>query len=293
MREKTHYPVANYPVARHPVAIVGAGPGDPDLLTVKALRLLGEADAVVYDRLVSAEVRALIPAGAMQVFVGKSSNCHPTPQDEINDLIVRLARGGRRVVRLKGGDPFVFGRGSEEAEYLALHGISASRSCLASPPPPAAPARPESRSPTGGWRPACASSPGIDASDGDLDLNWASLADPETTLVVYMGLANLTTIRDRLIAAGLPAETPVAAIANGTTREERICCCVLADLPRPGPGLRISNGARAVRDWPGGYPGRVMGHGWGHRRPPALRHRGNPRIRGRPWLTGGSGSQSG
>ena len=215
---------------QHPVAIVGAGPGDPDLLTVKALRLLGDADAVVYDRLVSADVRALIPAGAMQVFVGKSSNCHPTPQDEINDLIVRLARGGRRVVRLKGGDPFVFGRGSEEAEYLALHGIpfeivpgiTAASGCASAAGIPLT-----HRGLATGVRFVT----GHRCRDGDLDLNWASLADPETTLVVYMGLANLPTIRDRLIAAGLPAETPVAAIANGTTSEERICCCVLADLP--------------------------------------------------------------
>ena len=215
---------------QHPVAIVGAGPGDPDLLTVKALRLLGDADAVVYDRLVSADVRALIPVGAMQVFVGKSSNCHPTPQDEINDLIVRLARGGRRVVRLKGGDPFVFGRGSEEAEYLALHGIpfeivpgiTAASGCASAAGIPLT-----HRGLATGVRFVT----GHRCRDGDLDLNWDSLADPETTLVVYMGLANLPTIRDRMIAAGLPAETPVAAIANGTTSEERICCCVLADLP--------------------------------------------------------------
>ena len=216
--------------ARYPVAIVGAGPGDPELLTLKALRLLGEADAVVYDRLVSGEIRKLIPPGAMQVFVGKASNCHPTPQDEINDLIVRLARGGRRVVRLKGGDPFVFGRGSEEAEYLSLHGI------------------PFEIVPGITAASGCASAAGIPLThrglatgvrfvtghrrhDDELDLNWSSLADPDTTLVVYMGLANLTTIRDRLIAAGLPAETPAAAIANGTTPEERICCCKLADLP--------------------------------------------------------------
>ena len=220
MREKTHYPVA----------IVGAGPGDPDLLTVKALRLLGDADAVVYDRLVSAEVRALIPAGAMQVFVGKARNSHPTPQDEINELIVRLARAGRRVVRLKGGDPFVFGRGSEEAEYLALHGvpfeivpgITAASGCASAAGIPLT-----HRGLATGVRFVT----GHRCRDGELDLNWSSLADPDTTLVVYMGLANLATIRDRLIAAGLPAETPAAAIANGTTPDERVCCCTLAELP--------------------------------------------------------------
>ena len=216
--------------AIRPVAIIGAGPGDPELLTVKAMRLLREADAVVYDRLVSDAVRDFIPAGAMQVFVGKSRNNHPTPQDEINDLIVRLARGGHRVVRLKGGDPFVFGRGSEEAEYLALHGI------------------PVAIVPGITAASGCASAAGIPLThrglatgvrfvtghrcrDGELDLNWASLADPETTLVVYMGLANLPTIRDRLIAAGLPGTTPAAAIASGSTPDERICCTTLAGLP--------------------------------------------------------------
>ncbi len=220
MRDKTPYPVT----------IVGAGPGDPDLLTVKALRLLGEADAVVYDRLVSAEVRALIPTGAMQVFVGKARNSHPTPQDEINDLIVRLARAGRRVVRLKGGDPFVFGRGSEEAEYLAMHGIpfeivpgiTAASGCASAAGIPLT-----HRGLATGVRFVT----GHRCRDAELDLNWSSLADPETTLVVYMGLANLAKIRDRLISAGLPAETPAAAIANGTTPDERICCCTLADLP--------------------------------------------------------------
>ena len=220
MREKTQFPVA----------IVGAGPGDPDLLTVKALRLLGDADAVVYDRLVSKEVRALIPAGAMQVFVGKSRNSHPTPQDEINDLIVRLARAGRRVVRLKGGDPFVFGRGSEEAEYLAQHGvafdivpgITAASGCASAAGIPLT----HRRLATG-----VRFVTGHRCDGAELDLNWTSLADPDTTLVVYMGLANLATIRDRLIAAGLPAETPAAAIANGTTPDERIVCCTLAELP--------------------------------------------------------------
>ncbi|NNG03520.1 MAG: uroporphyrinogen-III C-methyltransferase [Inquilinus sp.] len=230
MREQTRYPVA----------IVGAGPGDPELLTVKALRLLGDADAVVYDRLVSAEVRALIPAGAMQVFVGKASNCHPTPQDEINDLIVRLARGGRRVVRLKGGDPFVFGRGSEEAEHLALHGvafevvpgITAASGCASAAGIPLT-----HRGLATGVRFVT----GHRSHDGDLDLNWSSLADPETTLVVYMGLANLPTIRDRLIEAGLPAETPAAAIACGTTPDERICGGMLADLPE----LALAEGLKA------------------------------------------------
>lgn len=220
MREQTPYPVA----------IVGAGPGDPELLTIKALRLLGEAEAVIYDRLVSPEVRALIPVGAMQVFVGKASNNHPTPQDEINDLIVKLARSGRRVVRLKGGDPFVFGRGSEEAEYLAAHGIpfqvvpgiTAASGCASAAGIPLT-----HRGLATGVRFVT----GHRCGDADLDLNWPALADPDTTLVVYMGLANLATIRDRLIGVGLPAETPAAAIACGTTPEQRICCCALADLP--------------------------------------------------------------
>jgi uroporphyrin-III C-methyltransferase len=212
------------------VYLVGAGPGDPELLTVKAARLLERADAVVYDRLVGDGVLDLVPRGAMRVFVGKASSAHHLRQEEINDLLLRLARPGRVVVRLKGGDPFVFGRGSEEAAHLARHGvpfavipgITAAAGCAAAAGIPLT-----HRGVATGVRFLT----GHCRAGAGLDLNWQSLADPRTTLVVYMGLANLPEICARLIAAGLPAETPAAAIASGTTPEEKVCAAPLSDLP--------------------------------------------------------------
>jgi uroporphyrin-III C-methyltransferase len=204
---------------RGKVYIVGAGPGDPELLTVKAQRLIGEADAVVYDRLVAREIIDLIPTGVMRIDVGKRAGLHPVPQDQINALLVRLAASGRRVVRLKGGDPFTFGRGGEEAESLAEAGLafevvpgitSASGSAAALGIPLTHRGVATSlRYITGHCR-----------SDAELDFDWQGLADPDTTLVVYMGLANIGQIVGRLVAAGLPQDTPVAAVANGTTSRQ-------------------------------------------------------------------------
>ncbi len=213
-----------------PVYIVGAGPGDPDLLTVKAMRLLKEADVVVYDRLVSDGILDLVPPGATRIFAGKAARDHFMPQDEINDLLVSLAKSGRRAVRLKGGDPFIFGRGSEEALYLAKHnvafeivpGITASAGCGAYAGIPLTHRGMATgvRFVTGHCR------------DGvHLDLNWKSLADPETTLVIYMGLINIQKISDELINAGLPADTPAGAIERGTTADQRTILTTLADLP--------------------------------------------------------------
>jgi uroporphyrin-III C-methyltransferase len=204
------------------VHLVGAGPGDPELLTLKALRLLRSADIVVYDRLVSAEVLDLVPAATERVFVGKMRGCHPVPQARINDILIQLARAGLEVVRLKGGDPFIFGRGCEELEHLTRHGIAcqvvpgitAASGCAAAAAVPLTHRGLASsvRFVTGHCR------------DGqDLDLNWASLADPDTTLVIYMGLANIETMSQRLVEAGLSAETPAVAIACGTTAEQRLC----------------------------------------------------------------------
>jgi uroporphyrin-III C-methyltransferase len=212
------------------VYLVGAGPGDPELLTVKAARLLERADAVVYDRLVGEAVLDLVPRGAMRVFVGKASSVHHMRQAEINDLLLRLARPGRVVVRLKGGDPFVFGRGSEEAAHLARHGvpfevvpgITAAAGCAAAAGIPLT-----HRGVASGVRFLT----GHCRAGAGLDLNWQSLADPDTTLVVYMGLANLPEICARLIAVGLPAETPAAAIASGTTPEQKVCSAPLRELP--------------------------------------------------------------
>jgi uroporphyrin-III C-methyltransferase/precorrin-2 dehydrogenase/sirohydrochlorin ferrochelatase/uroporphyrin-III C-methyltransferase len=194
------------------------------------VRLLQQADAVIYDRLISPDVMKLVPAGAMRIYVGKANGQHTMSQDEINELLVRLARTGRRVVRLKGGDPFIFGRGSEEIDYLVRRGIR----CEVVPGVTAAA--------------GCAAAAGIPLThrglasgvrfvtghcreDSDLDLNWQSLADPDTTLVAYMALANLPQISRELIAAGLPPSTPAMAIASGTLPGQKLCRATLADLP--------------------------------------------------------------
>lgn len=206
--------------SRGKVWLVGAGPGDPDLLTVKAMRLIQSAKVVVYDRLVSQSVLDLIAADAKCVDVGKETGRHALPQDETNALLVELANAGNDVVRLKGGDPFVFGRGGEEAIHLARAGIS----CEIVPGITAAS--------------GCAAAAGIPLThrglaesvrlvtghrqdDRDLDLDWKSLADPRCTLVVYMGVASAERLAGGLRNAGLAGETPVAIIERGTTPAQR------------------------------------------------------------------------
>lgn len=213
------------------VALVGAGPGDPELLTVKALRLLGEADVVVFDRLVSPEILALVPAGTSRIYAGKAMACHTLVQDEINELLVSLARSGRRVVRLKGGDPFVFGRGSEEAEHLAAHGIpfqvvpgiSSASGCATYAGIPLT-----HRGLSTGVR----FLPGHFRDGKALDHDWKTLADPDCTLVIYMGLTSLPHIAEELMTAGLPSDTPAAAVENGTTPRQRRVLGTIATLPR-------------------------------------------------------------
>jgi len=212
------------------VYLVGAGPGDPELLTVKAQRLLQTADVVVYDRLVSDAILAIIPAGVTRIAAGKASGHHSMPQEEINDLLVRLAQSGYRVVRLKGGDPFVFGRGGEEAEHLVAHGvafevvpgITAACACSAYAGIPLT-----HRDLSHGVRLIT----GHSRAGEPLDLDWDRIADPDATIVVYMGVANAESICARLIEAGLDPETPAAAIAAGTTVHQRHFVTTLANLP--------------------------------------------------------------
>jgi len=212
-----------------PVYLVGAGPGDPDLLTVKARRLIEAVDVVVYDKLVSPAILDLIPAGTTRIFAGKQAKNHYMPQDEINELLVDLAQGGRRVMRLKGGDPFVFGRGGEEALYLAergvpfeiVPGITSSAGCAAYAGIPLT-----HRDLAHSVRFVTGHTQGPDG----LDLNWQSLADPETTLVIYMGLSNARQISAKLMEAGLAAETPAAAINQGTRPEQKVVNSTLAAL---------------------------------------------------------------
>jgi uroporphyrin-III C-methyltransferase len=213
------------------VLLVGAGPGDPELLTLKAARAIASADTLVYDRLVPAEIVELAPAGAVRVNVGKQAGNHPVPQAEINRLLIQFARSGRNVVRLKGGDPFIFGRGCEEAlaleqagiAYEVVPGITAAQGCAASARVPLT-----HRGLATGVRYVT----GHCRGDEPLDLDWASLADPSTTLVVYMGFANIGEIVRQLIVHGLPGDTPVLAVCQGTTpREQRICASLMA-LPQ-------------------------------------------------------------
>lgn len=212
------------------VYLVGAGPGDPELLTVKAQRLLGEAEAVVYDRLVSPAILDLVPRGAMLLSVGKEAGNHPVPQEEINDLLVGLAGAGHKVVRLKGGDPYIFGRGSEEAAHLAAQGIpfeavpgvTAASGCTAELGIPLT---------HRGLATSVRFVTGHCRADADLDLDWKGLADPDTTLVIYMGRATMPRFAAELIKAGLSPSTPVAVVCNGTQPNRRFAIGTLAGAP--------------------------------------------------------------
>jgi uroporphyrin-III C-methyltransferase len=214
------------------VTLVGAGPGDPDLLTVKAARAIAAARLVMVDHLVSKQVLALLPADAELICVGKRSAHHTMPQEEIIELMLRLARSGRPVLRLKGGDPYIFGRGGEEAQALAeagvpfdvIPGISAAQGAAACTGIPLTHRDHAARVTwvTGHLR---AGSPDV------LELDWATLARPGQTLVVYMGVASLPVLSARLIEHGLPADTPAAAIERATLPEQRTLVATLQALP--------------------------------------------------------------
>ena len=210
------------------VSLVGAGPGDPELLTLKAARLLAEADVVLYDRLVSAEILALAPPHAELIDVGKRPGGSHT-QDVLNDLLVSVAMSGRRIVRLKGGDPFIFGRGGEEVEVLARHGIR----CEVVPGISAAFAAPAAAGIPVTHRQVARSVTvvtGHEAGHSD-PVDWSAIARLRGTLVVLMGVERRATIVERLLDGGLDAATPVAVVMDATTPRQRVWSGVLGDLP--------------------------------------------------------------
>ncbi|TGD75288.1 uroporphyrinogen-III C-methyltransferase [Mangrovimicrobium sediminis] len=211
------------------VYLVGAGPGDPDLMTFKAVRLLQSADVVLYDRLVSEPILEMARRDAKMIYVGKQRDDHAVPQEQINQLLLELALAGNRVVRLKGGDPFIFGRGGEEIDQLAAHqvpfqvvpGITAASgaACYAGIPLTHRDHAQSVRFVTGHRR------------DGSLDLPWESFRSSNETLVFYMGLVGLPEICAQLIAHGRRPETPVALVERATFAEQRVLAGTLQDMP--------------------------------------------------------------
>lgn len=213
------------------VFLVGTGPGDPDLLTVKALRLMQTADLVLYDRLVSTEILELVHADARLLYVGKTSGYHSRTQDEIHELLLSFAEAGVTVLRLKGGDPLVFGRGGEEMDFLqqqgiqvrVIPGITAASGIAAELGMPLT---------HRGVANSVRFLTGHSRKGGSDPLFVAEqAADPDSTLVVYMGLSTLPALAKKLIAKGLPADTPAAAIERGTTLSQRMVFAKLKDLP--------------------------------------------------------------
>ena len=211
------------------VWLIGAGPGDPELLTVKAARLIAQADAIVYDHLVGDGIMDLVRPDARRIYAGKEASKHTLPQDSINLLLVRLAQEGLSVVRLKGGDPFIFGRGGEELETLVessipfevVPGVTAAAGCAAYAGFPLT-HRDHAQSVTfvtGHLK------------DGTVNLDWPSLARPKHTVVFYMGIGAAGEICRQMINHGLPSMTPAAVVRNGTMATQQTLLATLGTLP--------------------------------------------------------------
>jgi uroporphyrin-III C-methyltransferase/precorrin-2 dehydrogenase/sirohydrochlorin ferrochelatase len=210
------------------VFLVGGGPGDPDLLTFRALRLMQMCDVCVYDKLVSPEVMELVRRDAELIYVGKARDQHTMPQEEINELLAKLALDGKRVLRLKGGDPFIFGRGGEEIETLmargvpfqVVPGITAANGVSSYAGIPLT---------HRDYAQACLFITGHH-KDGSIDMDWVAMSRPNQTVVIYMGLVGLKEICEKLIAHGVSASMPVAVVQQGTTQKQKVVAATLADL---------------------------------------------------------------
>ena len=211
------------------VYLVGAGPGDPELLTLRAVRLLEKADVVVYDNLVSSGVLAFVAPSAERIYAGKRCNEHTMRQEQINALLVRLARQGKQVVRLKGGDPFIFGRGGEELQTLASQGIgfevvpgvtaAAGVSCYAGIPLTHR-----------DYAQTCVFVTGH-LKDGTSDLDWPNLVRPRQTVVIYMGLGGLSEICHQMMQHGASPGLPIAVVQDGSAETQKVVTGTLADMP--------------------------------------------------------------
>ena len=229
---------------RGSVVLVGAGPGDAGLLTLNALRALQEADVILHDRLVADEVLNLARRDAERICVGKMAGGHSVSQGRINELLLEQARRGRRVVRLKGGDPFIFGRGGEELEFLEQHGIpfevvpgiTAAIACGAYAGIPLT------------HRKHAQSVRFVTAHSGDSmgSLDWATLARERQTLALYMGVAGLGTIRDQLVRHGRTPSTPVAIVENGSRSNQRVVLATLAELEDAGRAAAVKSPALVI-----------------------------------------------
>ncbi len=202
------------------VALVGSGPGDAELLTIRAMRFIEQAEIAIYDRLVSDEILALLPENCERFYVGKEQAKHCVPQDRINEILVEEARLGKKVLRLKGGDPFIFGRGGEEAEYMLKNGVSchicpgitAASGCTTYAGIPLT---------HRGVAQGCTFITGHIQNNGQLNLPWQSLCSPAQTVVFYMGINTLSKITEKLVEHGRDINTPAALIRKGTQPEQK------------------------------------------------------------------------
>lgn len=218
------------PMAQGQVSLVGAGPGDPELLTLRALRRIVEADVVLYDNLVGPDILSLVSSNAECHYVGKKAAQHALPQEEVSQWLVRLAQAGKRVVRLKGGDPFIFGRGGEEMDALLaagvtveiVPGITAAVGCAAYAGIPLT---------HRDWAQSVTFATGH-LKQGLNDLDWAGLSRPTQTVVFYMGMTAASGIADALMAHGRAGETPVAVIYHGTRPDQKVVIATLETLAK-------------------------------------------------------------